>query len=165
MSSSCTNIILIGLIVSIINMIECQNRMQSPRPLLNGVITNEQRTQLEEMQKNWTNLRKKMCAVPSEETIQLEEAMNSCNKINHVFRIQQLLKPCHLIKATIQASNTTSYLDFERAECQFEECHMKVLDSPEYMEIMADLEKISMEERMAKAFERYKCISNALEAN
>lgn len=38
---------------------------------------------------------------------------------------------------------------------QFEECHMKVLDSPEYMEIMADLEKISMEERMAKAFERY----------
>lgn len=115
-----------------------------------------------EMQRNWTKLRRKMCEMPNGESSKLLSSVEACNKINHVFRIQQLLKPCHLIKATVQANNLTNYLDLERADCQFEECHMKVLASPEYLQIMAEMEKMSAEQRMDKAFERYKCISNAL---
>jgi len=57
-----------------------------PPPMLQ--VSPQQRAQLEEMQQNWTKLRRRMCSMPNSDAVKLYNQMEVCNKINHVYRIQ-----------------------------------------------------------------------------
>lgn len=68
----------------------------APKKPADAEITPAQMAQLEEMQKNWTKLRRKMCdmKVPAADSSKLYNAMEACNKINHVYRIHVSLEIC-----------------------------------------------------------------------
>src|SRR5699024_9820026 len=79
--------------------------MPHPPPgLVNAQVSPGQRAQLEEMQRNWTKLRKKMCDMPSGVSTKLHDTVEACNKINHVYQIQVRGGVLHQILLTVYSS-------------------------------------------------------------
>ncbi|KAF7494555.1 hypothetical protein SSS_09806 [Sarcoptes scabiei] len=122
------------------------------------IFSPEYSTKIEEIQTKGENLRQRICKLTNDEARDLNEKIHECNQLNHIHKIEELLKPCRKLKIT----QADLYLEFERIDCQFEECQMKVMNSPEYSQIMHELERLKPEERLENDHKRFTCAMEAL---
>lgn len=113
-------------------------------------LSSDNTAKIEEMQQNGSKLRKRICELDENEARTFNDKMNECNRLNYVYQIEELFKRCRELK-----SEALNYLEFERQECLYEECHLKVMESSEYKRIMADWEKLSPMERLNRDHQRF----------
>ncbi|KAH7636926.1 hypothetical protein HUG17_7132 [Dermatophagoides farinae] len=123
------------------------------------LLSHENTAKIDEMQQHGLKLRKRICELDEDEARSLNDKMNECNRLNHVYQIEELLKQCRQLKDMSKALN---YLEFERQECLYEECHLEIMASSEYKRIMQEWERLSPMERLNRDHQRFKCAIEAL---